>query len=160
MSDAPRRIDMTAELTVRPRVMMQGLRRPTSTDIEPLGELMHAAYAGTVDDHGASADEALREIEKTFGGDYGSFLPQHSQVVERNGRLVSATLVTRWRDRPFVAYTMTRPEWQRNGLARNCMVDAMRDALLGGDDKLSLVVTLANEPALRLFQQLRFVPGW
>mgnify|MGYP001019199095 CR=1 FL=1 len=66
MSDAPRRIDMTAELTVRPRVMMQGLRRPTSTDIEPLGELMHAAYAGTVDDHGASADEALREIAAFF----------------------------------------------------------------------------------------------
>ena len=159
MSGDHQRIDMTADLTPRPRVWMEGLRRPLLADMTQLAELMVAAYAGTVDDKGESVETALEEVNKTYSGEYGIFLPHCSQIVERSGRIVSATLLTYWQERPFVAFTMTLPTWQRRGLARNCLVNAMRDVLLGGGDKLSLVVTLANEPALRLYQQLHFVPG-
>jgi ribosomal protein S18 acetylase RimI-like enzyme len=121
---------------------------------------MLSAYAGTVDDEGGETLEtALAEIDATLGGDYGPFMPEHSVVVERAGRIVSATLITGWLDRPFVAFSMTDPAFQRQGLARDSLQMAMASLHRAGHQQLSLVVTLANTHAHRLYASLGFVPG-
>jgi ribosomal protein S18 acetylase RimI-like enzyme len=121
-----------------------------------LGSLMFAAYRGTVDDEGETEAAALAEIQKTYAGAYGAFVPLCSRVVERAGRLVSATLITRWQERPFVAFSVTDPDSKRAGLARACMVGAMQCLRAAGESELRLVVTLANTPAVNLYNSLGF----
>jgi len=86
-------------------------------------------------------------------------MPHCSCVVERHDELVSAVLVTRWQDRPFVAFAMTAPSAKRQGLGRACMLDAMQAVHACGEEKLSLVVTLANIAAYGLYTRLGFVHG-
>src|ERR1039458_5564987 len=113
----PRRC-MRVTLVEMPLPAIAGLRQPFTADVHQLASLMYSAYRGTVDDEGESEADALVEVQKTFAGAYGSFVPSCSAVVERGGRLLSATLVTRWQDRPFVAFSMTEPSSKGTGLAR------------------------------------------
>lgn len=149
---------MRAPLAGTPAPAVAGLRAPIAVDVAELGALLFAAYRGTVDDEGESEAAARAEIEKTYAGEYGAFVPGCSRVVERDGRLVSATLITRWQGRPFVAFSVTDPACKRTGLARACMVAAMQCLRAAGETELRLVVTLANTPALSLYNSLGFIP--
>lgn len=154
-----RRIDMTVRLGPRIQPEVEGARTPTDGDRAALAELLLDAYAGTVDSEEETFDQAVAEIDRTFGGEYGPFMAEHSTVVARGETLVSATLITGWQGRPFVAYSMTRPQFQRQGMARDSLLRAMASLNQSGHDKLSLVVTLANTHAHRLYERLGFVPG-
>ena len=136
---------------------IDGLRLPSYADVQQLASLMYSAYRGTIDDEGESEADALLEVQKTYAGAYGSFVPSCSAVVERGNRLLSATLVTRWQDQPFVAFSMTEPNSKRTGLARACMMAAMSRLHAAGEHELHLVVTLANLPAFNLYTSLGFV---
>jgi GNAT superfamily N-acetyltransferase len=148
---------MRAALADLPRVAVAGMRAPEESDMPGLARLMRAAYRGGVDDDGETEADALAEIQKTFAGEYGAFLPHCSKVVARGNELVHATLVTRWQGRPFVAFSMTAPAAQRMGLARGCLIDAMQDLRAQGESELRLVVTAANTPARALYESLGFV---
>ena len=151
----PRQL-MRATLVEVPYPATSGLRPPTEADMQPLASLMYRAYRGTIDYEGESEADALVEVQKTFAGNYGTFVPSCSVVAERGGRLVSACLVTRWEDRPFVAFSMTDADFKRNGLARACMAAAMSRLHGAGEHEVRLVVTLANSPALNLYRSLGF----
>ena len=159
MTFVPKRIDMTAHLAVRDRVLLEGERRPTLNDEQQLAELMLAAYRGSPDEEEETIEQALTEIRKTFEGEHGPFLLHCSRVVERDEKIVAAILVTGWQQRPLIAYAMTAPEWKRKGLARAAMLNTMQDVLATGERLLSLVVTVKNEPAFALYQGLGFVSG-
>jgi len=148
---------MRATLGGMPFPIIDGLRLPLDADVHQLASLMYSAYRGTIDDEGESEADALVEVQKTFASAYGSFVPSCFAVVERGGRLLSATLVTRWQDRPFVAFSMTEPNSKRTGLARACMMTAMSRLHAAGEHELGLVVTLANVPAFNLYTSLGFV---
>ena len=134
-----------------------GLRCPAQSDVDALGALMYRADVGTVDYAGETPADAVAEVRKTFAGEYGTIDPAHSTLAEKAGRLASATLITRWRNRPFVAFTMTDPEFARQGLARATLERSMRTLHQDGERELWLVVTLANAPARRLYESLSFV---
>ncbi len=134
-----------------------GLRAPRRDDAAALGALLRAAYAGTIDDEGETEAEAVEEIVKTFGGTYGAYDEACSRLVERDGVPVSACLVTRWQARPFVAFSVTHPAWQRRGLARAGLQAAMHALHARDDHELRLAVTLANAPARALYESLGFV---
>ena len=104
-------------------------------------------------------EQAAIELRKAFSGEYGTFLPHCSRVIERNGQIVAATLVTGWQGRPFVAFAMTAPECKRQGIARATLLNTMQDVLKCGESLLSLVVRVKNEPAFNLYQSLGFVSG-
>jgi len=147
---------MRVELQEHPAAGTQDLRSPTEGDIEALGGLMYRAYLGSVDYEGETLAQSVEEIRKTYRGEYGRFDANHSCVVERGGHLASATLVTRWQDRPFVAFSMTDPRFGRQGLARASLERCMGLLHQDGERELRLVVTLANVPALRLYESLGF----
>jgi ribosomal protein S18 acetylase RimI-like enzyme len=134
----------------------QDLRSPTERDVEALGELMYRAYLGTIDYEDETLEQSVEEVRKTYRGDYGRFDSEHSSVAERGGLLASATLITRWQDRPFVAFSMTDPRFSRQGLARASLERSMGLLRQDGERELRLVVTLANEPALNLYESLGF----
>lgn len=74
-----------------------------STDELALGDLLYRAYLDTMDYKGETPDQAADEVRKTIQSQYGRFMPSCSKIVERAGSLLSATLITRFQERPFVA---------------------------------------------------------
>jgi len=134
-----------------------GVRTFVAADEPHVGALMYRAYVDTVDYAGETLEQAAAEVRKTISGEYGEFVPTCSKVVVRAGILVSATMVTRFQDRPFVAFTFTDPAVTRQGLARECMQAAMAQLYAQGERELRLVVTLANTPAIRLYARLGFL---
>jgi ribosomal protein S18 acetylase RimI-like enzyme len=140
-----------------PPATLDGARVVDPTrDREPLARLMIAAYRGTVDDEGETEADALAAMDMLFAGEFGEYDGEASEVVERDGDIVAATLLTTWEGSPFVAFSMTTPAHQREGLARGGLLRAMGRLAARGEACLDLVVTSANEPAVALYRRLGF----
>ena len=133
-----------------------GIRTFVAADEPGLGALMHRAYVDTVDYEGETLEQAAAEVRKTIHGEYGEFVPTCSKVGVRAGALVSVTLVTRFQDRPLVAFTFADPAVTGQGLARECMEAVMAELFAQGERELRLAVTLANTPAIKLYTRLGF----
>lgn len=133
-------------------------RPPTPDDAEALAVLMHEAYRDTIDDEGESLDDSRAVVQQLFAGDFGAPLWAVSEVTERAGRVVSATLLTVWEDRPFVAFMLTAPRHQGRGLARAGLLRAINRLAAGDETVVRLVVTQGNAPAERLYERLGFLP--
>lgn len=134
-----------------------GLRLVRATDVQGMADLMFAAYVGTVDAEPSDTPAgAAQEVQTTFDGGYGPFLPGASFVVERAGQLASATLVTRYEGAPMIAFTMTAPAFARQGLGRALMLHSMAALAAAGEARVDLAVTDGNTPAQRLYAQLGF----
>ncbi len=135
-------------------------RPVVAADAEGLAILLYAAFRGTVDDEGETFADAMGEIDKTLAGDYGRPLLDCSFVIEEGEFLSSACVIT-WfehHNAPLVVFTMTRPEAQRRGLSRFLLQQSV-NALLGkGYDRLTLVVSEANQPARNLYASIGFRP--
>jgi ribosomal protein S18 acetylase RimI-like enzyme len=126
-------------------------------DSERLAGLMLAAYRGTVDDEGETDADALAAIDVLFAGEFGAFDAAVSEVVERDGVIVAATLLTDWDGGPFLAFSMTDPGHQRQGLARGGLLRSMCHLADRGETRLDLVVTAANDRAVALYRHLGFI---
>ncbi len=133
-------------------------RPPTPDDAEALAQLMNDAYRDTVDDEGESLDDSREVVRQLLAGEFGPLLWQTSELTERAGRVVAATLLTMWQDRPFVAFTLTAPHHQGRGLARAGLLRAMNRLAAEGHSVVRLVVTQGNASAERLYERLGFRP--
>ena len=147
---------MSASLASLPEPKFDGLRAPSEADKPALARLMYEAYKGTIDYEGEDTAQCLAEIEKTYSGDYGVFNLECSRLANVADALASAALLTRWQDRPFVAFSMTARSFSGRGLARACLLSSMRALRESGESEVRLVVTLANTPAFALYQSLGF----
>jgi GNAT superfamily N-acetyltransferase len=154
---ATERILMAAPLAPRPAPPTPGLRAPSDADRTGLAMLMVDAYRGTIDAGDSTEADAHREIETTFGGGYGHFLGDCSVVIVEGDRVVAAALLTRWRDAPFVAFSMTAADRKRRGLGRACLLHAMEELRRRGESEVRLVVSVANIAAVELYRRLGFV---
>ena len=128
------------------------------SDLQDLAILLYVAFRGTIDDEAKSFADARAEIQKVFSGAYGRFLPECSFVIEHGEFLASACLITWFEPHaaPLVAFSMTRPDARRQGMARYLLrrsIDALLDR---GDGRLTFVRTLGNELAVALYRSLGF----
>lgn len=161
MADRRERHLLRATL-VRQRVAEDARARvPQPEDGDALAALMLEAYRGTIDDEGETPEETRAAVQQLFDGDFGPLLWAVSEVIEEDGRLVAATLITIWDDRPFLAFTVTAPSHQRQGLARAGVQRAMNRLRAGDETELQLVVTQGNSAAEHMYTSLGFcrVPG-
>jgi ribosomal protein S18 acetylase RimI-like enzyme len=133
-------------------------RPPVAEDADALGDLLLAAYRGTLDDEGETAADARAIARDLFAGGSGTFLWAVSEVTESDGRLVSATMLTIWQDLPFVAFMVTAPSHQRQGLARAGLLRAVNRLAAGDETVVRLVVTQGNSRAEALYESLGFRP--
>jgi GNAT superfamily N-acetyltransferase len=153
-----KRSPMELELARQEMVASWEYRTVRTSDREDLAILLYAAFRGTIDDEGETFADALAEIDRTFAGDYGDLLFDCSFVIERGEFFASACLVglSDPHDAPLVVFSMTRPDAQRRGMGRFLLQRSI-DALLDrGHERLRLIVTEGNVPALRLYASLGF----
>jgi ribosomal protein S18 acetylase RimI-like enzyme len=133
-------------------------RHPADHDAEAIAVLMFEAYRGTIDAEPTDTlDTARSEVATTLEGGYGDPMPEASFLVVEGDRLVSASLVTRWRDHPLIAFTMTMPDRAGRGLARAALTRSLTALADAGEDHVDLAVTDGNEPAQHLYETLGFV---
>jgi GNAT superfamily N-acetyltransferase len=134
-----------------------GVRRIRPGDEQGLAELMLEAYRGTVDDEGASLEDALEETRALLSGRYGRLRWEHSFLVEEGGEaLFCASLVTSFEGAPLLAFSMTRPSRKRQGLASALILESARSLREAGHEKLLLFVSEENLPARKLYEKLGF----
>ena len=152
------RFMLSAPVVSRPVPADPLARAPRPEDADALAALMVEAYRGTIDDEGETPDDAREAVQDLFDGDFGALQWAVSEVTERDGCLVAATLITHWQDRPFVAFTMTAPGHQRLGLARAGLVRVCNRLAAAGETVLRLMVTQGNTRAEALYESLGFQP--
>jgi GNAT superfamily N-acetyltransferase len=151
-----KRLFMAARLDHLPRSdNVSGIAEIRDADLPELARLMASAYAGTVDDEGESVEDALAELQKTAGGEYGEPLRDTWLAARVEQGLAGAVLCTRWRGRPFVAFVFTDHPFTGHGIATRLLAAAAARLRSGGEDELTLWVTAAN-PAVRLYERLGF----
>lgn len=133
-------------------------RPPVAADAEALARLMLDAYRGGVDDEGETPAQARAVVDQLFAGEFGPLLYSLSEVTERDGVLVAATLLTLFEGGPFLAFTLTDPQWRRQGLAAAGLRRAFKRLADGDEPWLRLVVTQGNTAAEALYESLGFRP--
>ena len=133
-------------------------RPPAQVDADDVAALMLAAYRGTIDDEGETLEDARAAVAQLFAGAFGAMDWVRSELVRRDGILAAATLVTRWEDRPFVAFSLTAPTHQRQGFARAGLQRLFDRLQAAGEAELRLVVTQGNLRAEALYESLGFRP--
>ncbi|MBO2449150.1 GNAT family N-acetyltransferase [Actinomadura barringtoniae] len=118
---------------------------------------MWNAYRGTPDEEDAGSPEgAAREVLLTLNGEYGTFLPDASFLIEDGGRPVAAALVTIDRGLPLLAFLFTAQSHGGRGLGRTLVEAVMHALALQGHDTLTLAVTRRNHRARHLYKSLGF----
>lgn len=125
-------------------------------DAPALAALMLDAYRGTVDDEGETAEETLAEVNAMLDGKYGPWLADASVVVELDGRLVAACVITLWSDIPLVAQLFTHPDYTNRGLGKSLLTRSINALYDQGYEELVLYVTEGNENAQHLYAALGF----
>src|SRR5712692_6504690 len=134
-------------------------RTVTEEDTGSLARLMLVAYKGTIDYDGETLEDALFEVRGVFQGKVGVFQELCSFAIENEGQFVSAIIVTLWKEKPFIAYSMTHPDFKNRGMATYLLKSAINALLTFGYKELFLVVTVGNEPAQHLYEKVGFAQG-
>lgn len=147
---------LSAPVLQRPVAADPQARPPTLNDADALGALLLDAYRGTPDDEGETLEDARRIVRDILAGAAGALMWSVSEVIAREGRLVSATLVTLWQNLPLVAQMVTAPAWQCRGLARAGLLRTINRLAAGDETVVRLVVTQGNARAEALYESLGF----
>lgn len=127
------------------------------SDAESLGRLMDISYQGTIDHEGETLEQCVQEMKDTIQGKYGPFIQEASFSVTYNGQPVSAILMTEWKGKPLVAYTMTDKGFLGKGLAKYLLGRAISTLENSKWTEVFLVVTEGNTPAEKLYEKVGFV---
>ncbi|HEX6285874.1 MAG TPA: GNAT family N-acetyltransferase [Acidimicrobiia bacterium] len=128
------------------------IRAVVPTDLAGLARLMLDAYVGTIDYHGEDLDDATAEV-RSFLDDPDSLLDR-SYIVEDEGEVVSAVLVSMSQHMPFIGYVMTLPSHKKQGLAHLVVTHALRRLADDGHQRVVLFITDGNTPSEKLFRSV------
>ncbi|HUG08176.1 MAG TPA: GNAT family N-acetyltransferase [Acidimicrobiia bacterium] len=128
------------------------VRSISRADHEGLARLMLDAYVGTIDYEDEGLEDAIEEVRSFL--DDGDALLDRSYLVEDDGTIVSAVLVSLYEGMPFVGYVMTLPPHKDQGLARLVTVTALERLAADGHETVVLYITAGNTPSEALFRSV------
>jgi ribosomal protein S18 acetylase RimI-like enzyme len=150
------RLQMRLPLSERHLSGTWALSTIDASNVLALGSLMLAAYRDTVDYEGETEEDAVAEVERTLGGEYGPMVADCSFVASHGGGIVAASVVVLSQDRPLLAHLVVEPEMSRKGIG-TFLLHASGNALLGaGYAEMDLYVTEDNHPAVNLYRKVGF----
>jgi len=124
---------------------------------------MWLAFQDSVDDEYRVPADAYADAAGVFGDRWGPVVSQASLAAELDSVVISAVVIVlddAHQGIPLLAFAMTDPAWQRQGIGRWLIEESIRRLDAIGVKELHLVVTRGN-PAFALYQRLGFevVPG-
>lgn len=125
-------------------------------DAFALARLMDVSYRETIDHEGETLQQCEEEMLATIHGKYGPFISQSSSVIFKDNKAVSACLITIWKEQPLIAFSMTDPEYQRKGFAKQLILKAIDELAKKSFKTLYLVVTNGNTAAQNLYHKIGF----
>jgi predicted GNAT family acetyltransferase len=128
------------------------IRTVSPPDLARLARLMLDAYVGTIDFEDEDLDDAMEEV-RSFLDDDASLLDR-SYLVEDDGQIVSAVLVSMAQGRPFIGYVMTLPSHKKQGLARLGVTHVLKRLADDGHESVVLYITEGNTPSEGLFRSV------
>lgn len=128
------------------------VRTVTEADLRGLARLILDAYVGTIDYEGETLDDAIEGV-RAFLTDDDSMLDR-SYLVEDDGEIISAVLVSTLQGQPFIGYVMTLPSHKGQGFARLAVAHALQHLAADGHDSVVLYITNGNTPSENLFRSL------
>jgi GNAT superfamily N-acetyltransferase len=128
---------------------------------EALAHLMLDAYRGTVDDAGETLADARHEVAHFWAGTGGiTPWPEYSWGLrDAHDVLVAACMVGMWQSRqvPLIAYVLTHPEWQGQGLATALLRRVLHQLEQQQQLPVYAVVTAGNRPSEELMARVDFM---
>jgi len=135
------------------------LRHPDEVDVTDLPEFFMDVYDEHLEQkfglHVGPIEEWRGYITGILKGETGGFLPLASWIA-RDGAIAGAILVTLWMGMPLVSELGVRRDVRGGGLG-GALLRAGSHALRELDyDRLSLYVTIGNDPAIRLYESQGF----
>lgn len=128
------------------------VRSISRDDLEDLARLMLDAYVGTTDYEGESLEDAIDEVRSFLDDDLA--LLDRSYLVENDGTIASAVLVSLPEGRPFIGYVMTRASHKNRGLARLVTTTVLEHLAGDGHESVILYITEGNTPSEALFHSV------
>ena len=130
--------------------------KPDDSDL--LGELLYAAYFGTIDYRDESLDDFKHELLETLFGRYGNMIWDASFVaLDGEEKAVSTCLVTdNEKLGPLLAFAASLPDCQKKGLATFLIKKSLLALKASSVSALTLVVTPSNRSAVSLYRRLGF----
>lgn len=144
-------IDLS-DLTSVPSPHDLQVRSISPDDLEGLARLMLDAYLGTIDYEDEGLEDAIEEVTSFFDDDRA--LLDRSYLVEDDGTIASAVLVSLSEGRPFIGYVMTLASHKSQGLARLVAATALERLAGDGHETVVLYITEGNTPSEALFRSL------
>jgi len=135
------------------------LRHPDETDVVDLPGFLMDVYDQHLEQkfglHVGPIEEWRGYVTGILKGETGGFLPLASWIA-RDGAIAGAILTTLWMGMPLVSELGVRRDARGRGLGE-ALLRAGSHALRELDyDRLSLYVTIGNEPAIRLYESTGF----
>lgn len=128
------------------------VRSISRDDLEDLARLMLDAYVGTIDYEGEGLEDAIEEVTSFLDDDQA--LLDRSYLVDDDGTIASAVLVSLAEGRPFIGYVMTRASHKNQGLARLVTTTALERLAGDGHETVILYITEGNTPSEELFRSV------
>jgi ribosomal protein S18 acetylase RimI-like enzyme len=143
------------------RRLAQGytVRALVEQDKVALAHVYFAAYPRQIVSDRA---EAVKEMERTFLGEYGSLDPAASPIAFYGDAMVASVMTVveaPWEDTPpgpFIIEVMVHPAHRKRGLAEYLVCHAARELIQRGMETVALRVMSDNTSALNLYRKLGF----
>lgn len=117
------------------------------------------AYEGTIDtDGGETMDDARNEVNGWLSDASVPPMLEHCFVAlgGEAAMPISAVLVSRVAELPFIAYAYTAAAHKGRGLSSGLMAHTMRSLRDAGERQVHLWVTVGNVPAEHIYERLGF----
>jgi len=160
LREQKRRMTMRRALRNLPPVIpAANARNPVAADSDLIGQLLNAAYAGTVDDDGEDERIWTDHVSDIVGGQFGPFLPYASFVTPPAAPFNSAALVVDCAPGcAILGQVATRPEHANRGQARRLIGYALAALAAHDYHTCFLEATLSNDNAIHLYRSMGFEP--
>lgn len=127
------------------------VRNVVHEDLEVLAQLMLDAYRGTIDYEDEDYEDALVEVRSFLEGKPAL---EFSSILELDGQVVSAVLVSVFDVDPFIGYVMTHPDYKGTHIGRRLVHHALNRAKSAGHGRVVFYITAGNQPSEALFASL------
>lgn len=137
------------------------MAHPEATDVDDIATFLIAVYEGHMEQpfgmHVGTPAEWQDYVTSIWKGETGTYLPLASWLSrDEAGACAAVSLVSLFMGTPLVSELGVRKDARGKGLGRSLLTASMNALVDLGYDRLALYVTVGNDPAIKLYEDMGF----